>query len=79
MWLRSRIMLFRLFVNMYVYVESVFVCSATNNSVYSLAQSMLGYLGKWTNMWVCSRPLNIPAPAMLPLPSSLGGVNDPYV
>ena len=56
-WL-SRIMLFRL--NTYVYVESVVVCSTTNNNANRSAQSMLGYLSKWANMWVCSGPLNTP-------------------
>lgn len=48
-----------------------------NNSAQSYAQSMLLYPGKRVDMCVCSGPLNTHVPAMLPLPSPLGGVNDP--
>lgn len=45
MWLMSRSKLFELYVNMFVYVRSVLVCSMANSKAYSLPRSMLGHLG----------------------------------
>lgn len=79
MWLRSRYMLFRQFVNMNVFVASDLFCSVASRSAYSSAWRMFGHLGSPTTIFICNGPLYTPTPTMLTFPWAFGSVYELYV
>lgn len=74
-----RYVLFRLLVNMYVFVINILVCFATRSSPYSSSQRIFGYLGNHAATLIFPGPLNTLEPMMLLFPSLLGGVKELFV